>query len=98
VANGQLKATFKSPTEHIMSLAFSPDGKTLAVGRYMEGLLLWDVTLGKAKVDFEAVSSEVGNSQFARSVTFSPDGKILAAGSTADEEAPEVKMWSISGE
>src|SRR5262249_43593028 len=46
-ASGQLKTALESGTQHVMALAFSPDGKTLGVGRYLEGLKLWAVATGE---------------------------------------------------
>src|SRR5712692_1058189 len=58
----------------ITSLAFSPDGKTLAAARHMT-IKLWDPDSGQEKRSFDA-----GEIAFSR-VTFSPDGNKLAAGS-----------------
>jgi RNA polymerase sigma factor (sigma-70 family) len=63
----------------VSSLAFSPDGKTLAVGHgNAEGpnlLSLWDVGTGK-----ELRGIEAHGRQNVNSVAFSPDGKTLASG------------------
>jgi WD40 repeat protein len=66
---------------HVQSVAFSPDGKTIAVGYGVKGVVaggvvLWDVASRKRLVDepFVVKEGEVG------SVAFSPDGKIIAAG------------------
>jgi WD40 repeat protein len=75
-----------------MSLAFSPDGKTLAIGRYLEGLQLWDLSTFTKKVELPPNSDANGNSQYAISLTFSPDGKILAAGGWEQV----VRLWDIS--
>jgi WD40 repeat protein len=56
----------------LSSLAFSPDGKTLAAGCADNKIRLWDaVSLQLART--VAVSGAVGN------VRFSPDGRLLAA-------------------
>jgi WD40 repeat protein len=56
-----------------MAQAFSPDGKTLAVG-IGNVIYLWDVNTGKELRQFAGV-------QIAAAVlAFSPDGKLLAAG------------------
>jgi len=84
-----------------MSLAFSPDGKTLAVGRYLDGLQLWDVTTRKLKADVPPAADTADNTQFAVSLTFSPDGKILAAGGSTttglQQEKGIVKLWNVAG-
>lgn len=62
-------------TGSVSSVAFSPDGQTLASGSIDNSIGLWDVaTRSKLRI-FE------DSRNFVRSVVFSPDGKILA-GST----------------
>lgn len=103
VATARSRASFRvySEEEGIMSLAFSPDGKTLAVGRYLDGLQLWDVTTRKLKADVPPAADTADNTQFAVSLTFSPDGKILAAGGSTttglQQEKGIVKLWNVAG-
>src|SRR5262245_15165722 len=62
----------------IRSVAFSPDGKTLAVGHGYGNIRLWDVATQKNMATFPS-----GYGQPAcgvNSVTFSPNGKTLAGG------------------
>jgi len=71
----------------ILSVAFSPDGKTLATGSAGKTLRVWDVAsrqpLGEPLRGHENVVN---------SVAFSPDGKILATGS-ADKT---VRLWDVA--
>ena len=69
----------------VRSIAFSPDGKTLASGgtkpegHGVGNLYMWDVNTGQeldCKVEF---------SDWVYSVAFSPDGTMLAVGSSHDE-------------
>jgi WD40 repeat protein len=88
----------------VMSLAFSPDGKTLALGfgGFFSNLKdtagkveLWDVATGKVKTRFP-----VGE-HLVLSLAFSPDGKTLAGGiwkKTESGSAGEVKRWDVLGE
>jgi hypothetical protein len=58
----------------VFSVAFSPDGKTLAAGAWDGSIRLWDVATGKELRQY------TGHSGWVRSVVFSPVGKILASG------------------
>lgn len=69
------------------SLAFSPDGRTLASGTQEGALSLWELASGKERHLF------VGHEGQVMSVAFSPDGRRLAA---ASPEAP-VYIWDVCG-
>ena len=63
----------------VSSVAFSPDGKTLAAGYGGVGgggVVLWDVA-ARQRLAEEPLPVKEGNVE---SVAFSPDGKTLAAG------------------
>jgi WD40 repeat protein len=84
-----------------LCVAFSPDGKTLAVGgglpaddieRHAKSteLKLWDVTTGKEIGALEGCSDPV------HAVAFSPDGKLLAsAGGDQTKSTGELKVWDV---
>ncbi len=57
------------------AVAFSPDGKTLAVGSFTENCILMDADTGKVQATLP------GHGESARSLAFTPDGQILAVGS-----------------
>jgi serine/threonine protein kinase/WD40 repeat protein len=57
---------------HIWSMAFSPDGRTLAVGSAL--VQWWDVATGNLIADRDSPGNTVTD------VAFNPDGTILAAG------------------
>jgi WD40 repeat protein len=58
----------------VFSVAFSPDGKTLAAGSWDGTVRLWEVATGKELHLFHDQKTPV------RAVAFSPDGKTLACG------------------
>lgn len=81
-ASEQLLATLAGHPDWVGSVAFSPDGKTLAVGCNDGTVKLWDVasrtllrTLQKARR--ESLNGWIGG---VLSLAFSRDGKVLAAG------------------
>ena len=82
VATGKERFTLKGPTCANHSLAFSPDGKVLAVageddriGKTTASVVrLWDRATGKQRYR-TAVRGD-----FPRALAFSPDSKLLASG------------------
>ena len=78
---------WKAHQTAISSVAFSPDGRTLASGG-MENIKLWDVATGKQR----AVFPQPG----VTCLSFSPDGQSLAAGSWRHWESSP-RLWAISG-
>lgn len=83
---GQVMKPFKAHPAGCLSVAFSPDGRTLASGGDDNTIKLWSVESG------QEVRSLRGHSDGVWSVTFSPDGKTLASGS-ADTT---IKLWDVA--
>ncbi|HEV7891575.1 MAG TPA: TIR domain-containing protein [Pyrinomonadaceae bacterium] len=72
---------FKPPP--VLSLAFSPDGKTLAGGGMDYTVRVWDIAARRE------VANLTGHKQSVYSVAFSPDGRVLASASLDHT----VKLW-----
>lgn len=68
----------------VNSVAFSPDGKTLASAGWDDTVRLWDVATGKELRKLDAHKAMVGR------VVFSSDGRVLASRGGLDGT---VKLW-----
>ena len=69
----------------VSSIAFSPDGTTLASGSYDETVRLWDVESGRE------IRTLTAHTKAVKTIAFSPDGTTLASGSY-DET---VRLWDV---
>ena len=84
----------------VLTIAFSPDGKTLAAG-YASlgsdndgGVVLWDVQR-RTRLGERALSVPEGH---VNSVAFSPDGKTLAAGYRRGGFVGGVVLWDVASQ
>jgi WD40 repeat protein len=86
VATGKQQFAFKKGHRGVMvtSLAFSPDGKTLASGCQDKTIKLWDLAMGNEQAALE-------HAHGVSSLAFSPDGKTLAAASN-----DTIKLWAVA--
>ena len=71
----------------VLSVAFSPDGKTLATGSNDDTVRLWDPATHQ-----QIGSPLTGHNSLVLSVAFSPDGKTLATGS----HDGTVRLWDVA--
>ncbi len=78
--------TFTGHADSVTSVAFSPDGRTLASGSGDTTLKLWDVSNG------HELRSLTGHTGWVDSVAFSPDGRTLASGS----KDYTIKLWDLA--
>ena len=79
------------PLSPIWSLEFSPDGKTLAVGKY-QWVELWDLETRRVIYTYEPHVGEV------RSLAFSSDGKTLYTSSGLASQSGEIRVWNVISE
>ena len=72
-------------TGSVNSVAFSPNGQTLATGSRDDTIRLWDVRTGNE------IDLLTGHTNTVFSVAFSPNGQTLATGSWR-----EIRLWDVS--
>jgi WD40 repeat protein len=74
VDSGRELRLLKGHRNHVVALAFSPNGKTLATASYDRTVRLWSVATG------EEMHRHGGSDRF-ECLAFSPDGRMLVTGS-----------------
>lgn len=81
--------TLKGHSSWVVSIAFSPDCRTLVSGSLDDRILIWDLTTG------EQLGTLTGHKNSINSLAFSPDGRTLISASDDDS----IKLWRLpSGE
>jgi WD40 repeat protein len=88
LATGHIVRSRGAPGRLSLSLAFSRDARTMAIGMNEPAVRLLD---SETWVELEPLPADVGK---VRSVAFSPDGRLLAVGSTISKgQRPVVTLW-----
>jgi len=77
--------TLKGHKDWVRSVAFSPDGKTIASGSCDNIIKIWT----KKSDAWELIQDLTGHKDCIYSVAFSPDGKIIVSGSWDKT----IKIW-----
>jgi WD40 repeat protein len=94
VVTGEPIVPIPGHRDPVVSLTFSPDGRSLASGADGDGIAyVWDVATGKARHQL------TGHYYSAASAAFSPNGTLLATGDgtkahNSDVEA-QVRVWDL---
>jgi len=73
-------------SQWVLSIAFSPDGRTVLSGSGDSTLKLWDVATGTLMRTF------VGHSEMVQSVAFAPDGRTVLSGG----HDRTLKLWDVA--
>jgi len=81
--HSEVPRQFTGHTDHIKSLAFSPDGKRLASGATDKSVRLWDVDVGE-----EIATLPLNNPVFSMALAYSPCRKVIAGGMLR-----EINIW-----
>jgi len=85
-ASGELLSTLTGHTNWVNSVAYSPDGRTLASGSNDNTIKLWDSASG------QLLRTLTGHTNYVQSVAFSADGRTLASGSFDTT----IMLWDVS--
>ena len=92
----ELKTTDGKPAANsahvslVESMAYSPDGKTLATGSFQE-ITLWDTEKGTRKLRIGGFADRVV------AINYALDGKSFATGGGAPTEDGEIRIYSADG-
>ncbi len=76
--------TFRGHSHGIWTVAFSPDGLTLASGGAERLVRMWDIETGRLMRSLRGHTSDI------RAIVFTPDGQTLATGS----EDRTIRLWN----
>lgn len=85
ITTGQRLPSLRNHTNRIISLTFSPDGKTLVSGSDDKRLIIWDLANGMG------IEGSFSDDRITDTVAFSPDGKLFASSNANNT----LKLWNV---
>jgi WD40 repeat protein len=83
--SGEVRHILKGHGQWVCRLAFTPDGKTLAVGEYGGAIKLWNVAAGRLLLTIQAHTGPVTG------LAFRADGRVLASCSDTG-----IRLWQAA--
>ena len=84
---GKIIRKLTGHTRYVHSIAFSPDGQTIASGSLDTTIRLWDVATGKTIQQFK-----IPDNPRANGVAFNPDGQAIAVGNHGNT----LHLWDVA--
>jgi RNA polymerase sigma factor (sigma-70 family) len=87
VEAGREKHMLQGKDDYVISVVFSPDGRTVAASRIGGEVTLHELATGQVRGRFPSPVPFVG---------FSPDGKTLASAAPLWQASPGVRLWDLA--